>query len=135
MKKILVHLLAIILISVFNFSCDDQLIGKWDDNIHLSTKNVEFKATTDSVTITTGGSSWWITYICVEGDYFHDFRNIDLETDSYTIQYDSITVERRDKNTLFIKIKENPNNVQRNISIGLEAGDYFDRVYITQKAK
>jgi hypothetical protein len=42
-------------------------------------------------------------------------------------------VERRDKTKLFIKVDENPANVQRLITVGLEAGDYFDKVTITQK--
>lgn len=41
-------------------------------------------------------------------------------------------MERRDKNTLFVKVNENPLQVQRVIIVELEAGDYFDSVTITQ---
>ena len=34
----------------------------------------------------------------------------------------------------FIKVEANPNNVKRIITVGLEAGDYFDRVTVTQKS-
>ena len=60
---------------------------------------------------------------------------VDLQADNYIIKQDCFVVERRDKNTLFIKAEANPNNVKRIISVGLEAGDYFDRVTVTQKAK
>jgi hypothetical protein len=116
------------------FSCERKE-GDWDDNIKLSIKAVEFSAFGDSVTVTTGGSWWWISNVSVDGDYFYDFRDIDLEADSYLIEHDCFVVERRDKHTLFIKVEENPLNVQRIIRVELEAGDYFDRVIITQKSK
>jgi hypothetical protein len=87
------------------------------------------------VTIKTGGSGWWVSDVSVNSDWFYGFKDINLEADSYTIQQDCFVVERRDKNTLFIKVDENPLNVQRIITVGLEAGDYFDRVTITQKPK
>ena len=54
--------------------------------------------------------------------------------DKYSIKKDCFLVERRDKNTLFVRVDANPLNVIRTITIGFEAGDYFDRVTITQKA-
>lgn len=117
------------------YTCSEKKVGDWDDNIKLSTKAVEFSALSDSVTIKTGGSGWWVSDVSVNSDWFYGFKDINLEADSYTIQQDCFVVERRDKNTLFIKVDENPLNVQRIITVGLEAGDYFDRVTITQKPK
>lgn len=51
-------ILIILILSIFLInSCSDKFEpeGKWKDNIKLSTKNVEFAAKTDSVTITTKG--------------------------------------------------------------------------------
>jgi|SRR5665647_48564 len=133
MKRILSFILLIVFITTI-YSCSKE-IGKWDDNIKLSTKNVEFSALSDSVKITTGGSWWWVSDVSVNSDWFYGFKDINLEADSYIIKQDCFVVERRDKNTLFIKVDENPLNVQRIITVGLEAGDYFDRVTITQKPK
>jgi hypothetical protein len=135
MKKIIN--ISLLLIIVTLFSCSDKYapIGKWDDCIKLSTKSVELKASADSVTITTGGSWWWITGISINGEDFYDFRDINLESDSYSINYNGVTVEKRNKQTLFIKVEENPLETKRIIRIGLEDGDYFDGVIITQKAK
>jgi hypothetical protein len=127
--------LNLLIISFFTLcSCIDY-IGKWDDNIHLSAKTAEFSASGDSVIIKTGGSSWWISDISVDTVCFYGFKDVNLLSDNYSIKQDCFVVERRDKNTLFIKAEANPLNVKRIITVGLEAGDYFDRVTITQKPK
>lgn len=134
MKQILsITLMIVSFITIY--SCSEKELGDWDDNIKLSTKAVEFSSLSDSVTIKTGGSKWWVSDVSVNSDWFYGFKDINLEADSYTIQQDCFVVERRDKNTLFIKVDENPLKVQRVITVGLQAGDYFDRVTITQKPR
>ena len=108
--------------------------GVWDDNIKLSLKTDEFTANADSIMITTQGSWWWICDITVNDNHFYGF-GINPDSDNYRIKQDCFIVERRDKHTLFIRLDENPLNISRIITVGLEAGDYFDRVTITQKAK
>jgi hypothetical protein len=108
--------------------------GDWDDNIKLSIKTVEFESKADSVIITTKGNWWWVCDITVNDNHFYGFE-INPESSNYKIQHDCFIVERRDKNTLFIRLDENPLNVNRIVSVGLQAGDYFDRVTITQRAK
>lgn len=49
---------------------------------------------------------------------FMDLKNVNLEADSYIIQQDCFVVERRDKNTLYIKVDANPLSVQRIITVG-----------------
>ena len=134
MKKTFCFTLMIVFIIAF-YSCSKPK-GDWPDNIGLSTKVVEFNAQSDSVTITTFGSSWWIGDVSVNSDWYYNFNlEVNLETDSYIIKHDCFTVERRDKHKLLIKVDENPLNIQRIITVGLQAGDYFDRVTITQKPK
>lgn len=132
MKKIFGLNLLIISIIVFN-SCTEK--GRWSDIIQLSTKSAEFNASGDSVTIKTAGNSWWISDVSVDTTWYCGFKNVDVQSDSYKIKQDCFDVEHRDKNTLFIKVDPNPNHVKRIITIGLEAGDYFDRVTLTQKPK
>lgn len=127
----------VIIFAIILFSCSNvnqRKDGDWDDNIHLSTKTVELKATSDSVTIKTEGSWWRVSDISVDSKSYFGFVGVDLQADNYKIKQDCFVVERRDKNTLFIKVEANPNNVKRVISVGLEAGDYFDRVTVTQKS-
>ena len=134
MNKVIILFFSIILIS----SCSDKkaLIGKWDDIIKLSTNSVEFGAKTDSVSITTGGDWWWVNGITVNDSSYsvYDREDVDLESDSYIIKEECFVVERRDKNTLFIKLDENETGDERVMIIALEAGDYFDHVVIRQAA-
>jgi hypothetical protein len=136
MKRIL-NLILLIIIALTLYTCskiNHRKDGDWDDNIHLSDKTVVFKATSDSVIIKTEGSWWWVCNISVDNKYYYGFEGIDLQADNYIIKQDCFVVERRDKNTLFIKAEANPNNAKRVIIVGLEAGDYFDRVTVTQNA-
>ncbi|MCF6242053.1 MAG: hypothetical protein L3J74_11990 [Bacteroidales bacterium] len=134
MKKIFLLFLSFILI----YSCNkEEYIGMWDDIIKLSVKNVEFGANTDSVLIKTEGDWWWIYGISFEDStysYNHD-EDINLESNNYIIIEDNFVVERRDKNTLFIKLDKNTSGKERIMTVGLEAGDYFDSVTIKQSAK
>ncbi len=113
---------------------ESRLIGDWDDNIHLSQKTAEFKAVGDSVIVTTKGTWWWVDGVTVDGTDYYNFTDVDIEASSYIIAQDCFVVERRNKTTLVIKLDANPLNTARVVTVGLEAGDYFDRVTITQKA-
>ncbi len=132
MNKSIILTFCIIIMS----SCSDKedLIGKWDDNIKLSTKNVEFSSEVDSVTITTEGDCWWIDAITFENSTYGYYgrEDINLESDSYSIIEEQFLVERRDKNTLFVKINKNNTGEERIMNITFEAGDYFDYVNIKQ---
>jgi len=117
-------------------SCSDKEVidGKWDDNIKLSTKSVELTSKLDSVTITTEGDWWWIDAVSFEDSTYSYYgrKDINLESDSYSIIEEQFLIERRDKNTLFIKIDENNTGNERVMNITFEAGDYFDYVTIKQ---
>lgn len=124
---------SLMILSVLIFETSCIRYGDWDDNIKLSVRSVGFDARGDSVVITTKGSWWWITDVSVDNNCFYEFTGVDQQSDSYVIKQDCFLLERRDKHTLFIRVEANPLNVQRIITIGFEAGDYFDRVTITQK--
>lgn len=134
MKKAMVLVFGIFIL----ISCKDNEnpIGKWDDVIKLSTKSVELTARADSVTITTRGDWWWVDGISFQDSTYsyYNREDINLESDAYSINEDAFTVERRDKNTLFVRLKENNTGAERTMLIGLEAGDYFDHVSIKQAA-
>lgn len=126
--------LAIFLLCISSCSDKEELIGMWDDNIHLSTKNVDFQSETDSVTISTQGDWWWVESISFEDSIYtyHDNESIDLESEAYTINEDEFTIKRQDKNHLFVKMNSNHTSSERSMLITLEAGDYFDYVTVKQ---
>ncbi len=137
MKTVIVLVISIL----FIFSCGekdrpDRLDGDWDDNILLSTKNVTFKASMDSVSITTGGDGWWIDAISLDTVVYtyYNREDIDFEADSYSIQENDFLVERRNKKTLFIKLNANTTGKERIMNVSLQAGDYFDSVTVIQAA-
>ena len=135
MKKTLTLIISLF----FLLSCADKQDpeGLWDDIIQLSTKSARLKATTDSVTITTGGDWWWINGIEFNDStyIYYNREDIDLESDNYSIQENCFLVERRDKNTLFVQLDENTIGNERSMIISLEAGDYFDTLVIHQEAE
>lgn len=133
MQKNLISALLLILFITFNACTRKE--GDWDDNIQLSLKTAEFSALGDSVTVKTGGDWWWIYNISVNDTYYRGSTDSTYTLESYVVQHDCFVVERKDKNTLFIKVDENTTHEVRVIKVQLEAGDYFDRVTITQKAK
>ena len=90
MNKLILLFLSIILIS----SCrkeKEEIIGKWDDIIKLSTKNVELKKTTDSVLITTEGTWWWIFGINLNDSTYsyYNNENINITIAFYIIELHS----------------------------------------------
>jgi hypothetical protein len=133
MKNSILRFVAIFAAAALLHGCI-RLDGKWDDNIKLSARKVEFSADGDSVTIKTKGTWWWITDVTVNRQNYFNF-GINPDSESYSIKDGCFVVERRDAHTLFIKVDANPKDSVRVITVGLEAGDYFDRVTVTQKAK
>lgn len=130
----------IVMMSYLLASCSDEgdkPIGKWDDNIKLSTKKVDFKAQTDSVTIKTEGDWWWINGITFADStyWYYNRKDINMESTSYSIKENDFLIERRDKKTLFVKINENTTGAVRKMGIKFEAGNYFDYVNIIQSGK
>jgi hypothetical protein len=130
--KRLVYIFVLIITVISLNSCINS-IGKWKDNIHLSTRTLNFSSAGDSAIVRTKGDWWWVSCISVDSTNYYNFKDINLESDHYTIKDACFTVERRDKNTLFIKVDPNPGPVKRIITVGLEAGDYFDRVTVFQE--
>jgi len=131
MKRIMLPGYFIISVLILS-SCIDY-IGGWSDNIHLSVKEVTFSASEDSVIIKTKGSSWWISGVSVDTANYYRFTGVDVLSDKFLIKEDCFVIERRDKNTLFVRVDANPLPVSRIITVGFEAGDYFDRVYYGEK--
>ncbi|MCJ7757712.1 MAG: hypothetical protein MUP24_06155 [Gillisia sp.] len=138
MKKIS-NIFYLIVLALFIYSCsssnNERPIGGGSDNIKLSINDVAFKSTTDSITIKTQGDSWWFAEVIVDKNEFDNFPGIDIFSDQFTIKQDCFVVERRDKNTLFIKLTENTTSLERIVFVLLEDGDYFATVKITQAPK
>ncbi len=106
--------------------------GKWDDNIHLSSKSMNIPAETTSVLITTQGTSWWLHGIGLDDDWSFDFSDVDTLEEDFLIEEDEFTIERRNATEIHITMRANTTNQDRELTIGLQAGNYFDAITITQ---
>lgn len=132
MKKIQFFFLLLSSIIVFSACDKHEPDGQWDDIIKLSSKEGELAATTDSVTFTTEGNWWWVTEISINDSVYLPEESVNVEADSYTIQVQDVVVERRDAQELIVKAQENTSGEERIIKVGLQAGDYFSGVTVTQ---
>jgi len=120
-------------------SCSkSEKTGDWDDNIVLSTKSLEFDAAADSAIVTTKGTGWWITDISVmsvDEQLTYYFNGDYTKMNNYTIQLNCFKISRRGADSIYIELNDNHTGAERIVTVGLEAGDYFDSVVVTQKAE
>lgn len=112
---------------------DWLVTGDWDDIIKLSTKEVTFGYDGGQAMVNAEGRYWWITEIIVDGERLFSM-NVDkdemfqiTETGNFTAQYGWLTVKMENWQMTFIA-EPNYGDSERTFSIGLEAGDYFDRI-------
>ena len=128
MKTILITILVLVAFS----SCVKQT-GQWSDNIHLSGKKFTFNANGDSVLITTKGKWWWLKFAQLDSTYTP--MPSDAVLCDFAYSDSSFQVVRKGCDTLIVKMNENKASASRVLIVGLEAGDYFDGVQITQLAR
>ncbi len=129
-------LIGIVIVLILNFSCSnsDTPDGIWDDNIKLSQKEARFTAENDSIVITTEGEWWWIHNISLNGESTYDLSGIDLSANNFIVDETEFKIERKNTTEIHIEMTKNQSGSERVLIIGLEAGDYFDRIIITQSA-
>jgi len=130
---IIISLFLAILISGCS-NDEEQPIGIWDDIIKLSTKEAYFDADEDSIIITTQGTWWWITHITLNEEVILHIDPSLADKTKYTLSGEEFVLERRNANTLFVKMNNNPLSIDRELVISLQAGDYFDHIEIHQRA-
>lgn len=116
-------------------SCDSEEIdGRWDDNIKLSEKNVSFTAELNSTVITTEGAWWWISGIRINDDWSYDLSDTDTSKENFVIEETEFRIERKNATEIHISMQKNQSNSERVLTIGLQAGNYFDGIKVTQSA-
>ena len=127
MKNILT--LTVFFIAIL--SCSDSKDGYWDDNIKLSQKEVQFSSEQNISEISTEGTGWWIGEISMDGALL-DLNGVDTTKENFTIEETEFSIERKNATEIHIKMKQNQTELERVLSIGLQAGNYFDGIKITQ---
>ena len=131
MKKSIFYLLLTATL-FFTISCNKgREIGKWDDNIKLSQKTASFSSNNNSITVTTETTGWWLNGITFNKANV-DLKSIERTAQHFVVVQPDFKVERKDGNKMIITLNQNTTNADRLLSIGLQNGDYFDGVTITQ---
>lgn len=130
-KKLMIYLSLMLMVATF-FSCSlDRNDGDWDDNIQLSQRDAAFSAENDSILITTKGKWWWIGNVSLDGNQV-EFDGTNSGNSEFIIETLDFKIERKNTTELHIAMKKNETGVARVLIIGLQAGNYFDGIKITQ---
>ncbi|MBE7628599.1 hypothetical protein [Tenacibaculum piscium] len=132
LKKIKEIGIVIIIISAFACCDSEKPIGLWDDNIKLSQKKVQFSSEKNSIVINTKGKWWWIHEVSLNGNSNFDLNKIDTNANNFIIKETEFKIERKNTTEIHIEMTKNKTNYERILFIGLEAGNYFDGIKITQ---
>lgn len=127
------QIMPLFLILALSFiSCFDEKEGNWNDNIKLSKKEVIVSKDKNSIKITTEGKWWWIYEMKLNGESIH-FDNEITSLKDFVIEKDIFRIERKNAQEIDIDINENKTNKKRVLEIGIQAGNYFDRIKLTQE--
>lgn len=88
----------------------------------------------NSIVITTKGEWWWIHGISMNKSINFDISGIDTTSKNFVIDETEFRIERKNSTEIHIEMAKNQTGAERVLYIGLEAGDYFDGIKITQSA-
>jgi len=127
MKKIITLTVFFLIV----LSCADSKDGDWDDNIKLSQKEVQFSSDQNNIAISTEGTGWWISEVSMDGEVY-DLNGIDTTKENFTIEETDFSIERKNSTEVYISMQQNPAESSRVLIFGLQAGNYFDGIKITQ---
>lgn len=120
-----------VMLSLLMFSCSENE-GAWKDNIQLSQKEAVFSANSDSLTIMANGTDdWWISDVSLDDDFI-DIDSINTILDSFDLIHGDFRIHKYNQTELKIIMNTNLTNKQRILIIGLQSGNYFDQIKITQ---
>lgn len=133
-KKLLMILFG--MFSVLFASCSSDEVkdlptGPSGDVIKLSKKEASFTAETNTITITTEYKTWWVNGFAL-GKVRIDKGNVNLLAENFIFKNDVFEIERKNGNTLIITMSKNTTGTERSLNIGLQSGNYFDNINITQ---
>jgi len=127
MKKIIIITVAFITV----LACSKSKDGDWNDIIKLSQKEVLFSSEQNRIQLLTKGDSWWINEISLDGELVN-LEDIDTTRQSFIIEGTDFSVERKNAKEIHISLKENKTGIKRIVLIGLQAGNYFEVISVTQ---
>lgn len=133
-KKLLMILFAMFSVLFVSCSSDelkDHPAGPSGDEIKLSKKEASFTAEANTITITTEYKKWWVNGFSLDKVRI-DKGTVNLLAENFIFKNDVFEVEKKNGNTLIISMSKNTTGAERILNIGLQSGNYFDNINITQ---
>ncbi|MEN2490096.1 hypothetical protein AAYQ05_19995 [Flavobacterium sp. B11] len=133
-KKLLMILFGIFSVLFVSCSSDeikDYPLGPSGDEIKLSKKEASFTAEANTVTITAEYKGWWVNSFALDKVRI-DKGTVNLSSENFIFKNDVFEVEKKNGNTLIITMSKNTTGAERVLNIGLQSGNYFDNINITQ---
>lgn len=103
--KRFIHVAFLLFMILSAISCDKSTIdGEWDDNIHLSEKNIIISAEATTVLITTENSSWWVVEITLNDNSDYDISDIDTTQEDFVIATEDFIIERKNAKEIHVSM-------------------------------
>ncbi|WP_281634023.1 hypothetical protein [Flavobacterium luteolum] len=133
-KKLLVLLFgmfSVLFVSCSNDEVKDLPTGASGDVIKLSKKEASFTAEANKITITTEYKGWWVNGFALDKARI-DKGTVNLSAENFIFKNDVFEVERKNGNILIVTMSKNTTGAERVLNIGLQSGNYFDNINITQ---
>jgi hypothetical protein len=133
-KKVLMILFGMFSVLFVACSSDDiknYPLGPSGDEIKLSKKEASFTAESSTITITTEYKGWWVNGFSLDKVRI-DKGTVNLLAENFIFKNDVFEVEKKNGNTLIITMSKNTTGTERILNIGLQSGNYFDNINITQ---
>tara|TARA_B110000240_G_C13350626_1_gene389583 strand:+ start:225 stop:515 length:291 start_codon:yes stop_codon:yes gene_type:complete len=93
---------------------------------------LQFDSLENSAIIKTRGDSWWISKIFFKDGQTFDLSNVDTTANNFTVTESEFILERKNGKEIAIKLFKNTTGSQRILTVGLQAGNYFDGITIIQ---
>ena len=106
----------------------EEIDGDCTGNINPQNRNVTFSSEEDSTIVTTKRDFWWIDGVNNENEYLYS-----ISENRDTVVGEWFIITKTSNNSLKIKVSKNISTEKRHLQIGLQAGNCFDHVAVTQE--
>jgi len=127
--------ITLLLLLTVNISCSKtelDCLGCSSDVIAFSQKNIQFNSEDNNITITSKGS-WWLNSITLDGNII-DTKGIHYASKQYKVEHQNFTFEKKNAKEIFIRLSANTTSKERKLLIEVQAGNYHDRIFVSQAA-
>lgn len=135
MKKkllmILFGMFSVLFVACSSDEVKDLPTGPSGDVIKLSKKEASFTAEANTITITAEYKGWWVNGFALDKVRI-DKGTVNLSAENFIFKNDVFEVERKNGNTLIVAMSKNTTGTERILTIGLQSGNYFDSINVTQ---